>query len=223
VRAERHANHRLTTTSSASCSKPFSTTPFVVLQRRISSVTEANETERRTQRQSAHSHHEQSEQHSNFKAPKIFLSTACQLRRAEQKSSIAHRSLLEWRRWRRRRFLASQLDNALAASRSRSRSVSRCRKRAAKDGDEARRNGAGARVPASRRIEHGVAVDGIGGRRAARFAEVRERCELRVVKTARARARGSGRSRRAARKRTRHVGSGARSAARRPRDASCST
>jgi hypothetical protein len=39
------------------------------------------------------------------------------------------------------------------------------------------------RSPAAfERREHGVAVDGVGGRRAARLAEVRERCESRVVK-----------------------------------------
>jgi hypothetical protein len=35
----------------------------------------------------------------------------------------------------------------------------------------ARRNGAGARVPALERSEYGVAVDGVGGRRAAWLAE----------------------------------------------------
>jgi hypothetical protein len=47
VRAER-ASHRLTSTSSASCLTRSSTTPCVVLQRRISSDTGANETTRRT-------------------------------------------------------------------------------------------------------------------------------------------------------------------------------
>ncbi len=44
---------------------------------------------------------------------------ACQLRRAELISSIAHCSLLEfeWRRWRRRRLLARPLDNALGCER----------------------------------------------------------------------------------------------------------
>ena len=49
---------------------------------------------------------------------------------------------------------------------------------AAKDGAEARRNGAGARASLRQQVdgglersEHGVAVDGVGGRRAARLAE----------------------------------------------------
>ncbi len=37
--------------------------------------------------------------------------------RKELKSSIAHCSLLEWRRWRRRRLLARQLDSALGCER----------------------------------------------------------------------------------------------------------
>jgi hypothetical protein len=65
-------NHRRTRTTSASCLTRFSTTPSVVLQRRISSATGANQT---TQRQSAQSHREQEEQHSNFKLRKSFLST----------------------------------------------------------------------------------------------------------------------------------------------------
>jgi hypothetical protein len=51
------------------------------------------------------------------------------------------------------------------------------------------------RLGSLERSEHGVAVDGFGGRRAARLAEVRERCELRVKRRVRAR---SGRSRRCA-------------------------
>jgi hypothetical protein len=94
--------------------------PFVVLQRRISSATEANETNKTTTHTTTVStqlHREQSEQHSNFKLRKS-LEHACQLRRAELKSSIAHCSLLERRRrWRRRRLLARQLDNALGCER----------------------------------------------------------------------------------------------------------
>jgi hypothetical protein len=73
------------------------------------------------------------------------------------------------------------------------------------------------------RSEHGVAVDGVGGRRAARLAEVRERSELRVVKRLARVPEEAVDLGVAARKRTRRAGSGTRSAARRLRGASCSS
>jgi hypothetical protein len=72
------------------------------------------------------------------------------------------------------------------------------------------------------RSEHGVAVDGVGGRRAARLAQVRERCELRVKLLAYVPEEAVDLGV-AAQKRTRRVGSDARSAAHRPRSASCSS
>jgi hypothetical protein len=62
--------------------------------------------------------------------------------------------------------------------RRRRRRCGRLGRGAAKDGAEARRNRAGARASLRRQVagglersEHGVTVDGVGGRRAARLAE----------------------------------------------------
>jgi hypothetical protein len=98
------ANHRLTSTGSASCLTRLSTTPSVVLQRRISSATGANDTTHNdtvsTQSPRAGANNTQTSSSDN-------LLNACQLRRAELKSSIAHCS-----RWRR--LIA---DNALGCER----------------------------------------------------------------------------------------------------------
>jgi hypothetical protein len=111
-------NHRLTWTLSASCSKRFSTTPFVVLQRRISPATGANEND--TTHTTTVSTQSLRAERTTLKlqgSDKTLEHYACQLRSAELKSSIAHCSLLEWRRWWRRRLLARQLDNALGCER----------------------------------------------------------------------------------------------------------